>query len=134
MDNALHLQIKRIVVDRLEHVIHCVDFKGRDSILSKLCNKNKQDVLVKLTELFCSVHPVKHGHFDIHQDQIPLRGIVCDEVDPVFINGGSDIYTGLFFKPGKMTLEILGRRSVIFDDRNIHFCTLSDVKCRLMPY
>ena len=61
---------KRIVADRLQHVVQCIDGIALDGILRRICDKDNDNLGVDLADLLGSHHAIHKLHLDVHQDDV----------------------------------------------------------------
>ena len=75
---------EREIRNWFQHIIHGIYLISLDRILRHIRSKNKKYSLVKFPDFLSCTHSIKKCHLNIHQNQIIVRRVICNDVLSIF--------------------------------------------------
>ena len=118
--NLIQLCGKRIILNRLQHIIQRTDRVALNRILGQSCDENDKYIWVSLPNLPCGVHAVQKRHFNIQQDQVPYWAVAGNKLHSILKTRISDLYGMLCFIAFQICLQNSAVCVLILYNGNTH--------------
>lgn len=112
------LQLELGVFDRLYNEVRCSHFVALYGVLLHAGHKNEQDGAVLFPEGMGGIHPVEHGHHNIHEDHVVLGRILIQKGNCVGENMDFNGYLKFCAVLADVLLQQLGGCVFVFNDGN----------------
>lgn len=112
------LQLELGVFDRLYYEVRCSHFVALYGVLLHAGHKNEQDGAVLFPEGMGGIHPVEHGHHNIHEDHVVLGRILIQKGNCVGEKMDFNGYLKFCAVLADVLLQQLGGCVFVFNDGN----------------
>ena len=118
--NLIQLCGKRIILNRLQHIIQRTDRITFNGILRQCRDKNDQHIRISLPNLPGGVHAIQERHFNIQQDQVPYWAVAGNKLHSILKTRISDLYGMLCFIAFQICLQNSAVCVLILYNGNTH--------------